>query len=216
MISIKNLEMQFKEELLIKYKDFDFEDGKKYIILGASGSGKSTLLNMISGILSPTSGSVLVDGVNTTELSQKQKDLFRIKNVGYIFQDFKLIDEMTVKDNIDILKLEGVNTNDADSLLDALGMLGKKNKKIKQLSGGEKQRVAIVRALVKKPNIILADEPTGNLNFTIGEKVIEELTEIAKDKILIVVSHDERLVKYFDYVINMSEISSTTLLKEEK
>ena len=95
-------------------------------------------------------------------------------------------------------------------------MLDKKNKKIKQLSGGEKQRVAIVRALVKKPNIILADEPTGNLNFAIGEKVIEELIEISKNKILIVVSHDERLVKYFDYVINMSDISSTSLLKEGK
>lgn len=216
MISIKNLTIQFKEELLIKYNDLNFEDGKKYIILGASGSGKSTLLNMIAGVLSPTSGSVSVDGMNITELTQKQKDLFRIKNIGYIFQDFKLIDEMTVKDNIDILNLEGINTNDADKLLVSLGMLDKKNKKIKQLSGGEKQRVAIVRALVKKPNIILADEPTGNLNFTIGEKVIEELTEIAKDKILIVVSHDERLIKYFDYVINMGEISSSSLLKEEK
>ena len=216
MILIKDLAIQFKEELLIKYNDFNFEDGKKYIILGASGSGKSTLLNMIAGILSPTSGSVSVDGINIIELSQKQKDLFRIKNIGYIFQDFKLIDEMTVKDNIDILNLEGVNTNDEDSLLESLGMLDKKNKKIKQLSGGEKQRVAIVRALVKKPNIILADEPTGNLNFAIGEKVIEELIEISKNKILIVVSHDERLVKYFDYVINMSDISSTSLLKEGK
>ena len=216
MILIKDLAIQFKEELLIKYNDFNFEDGKKYIILGASGSGKSTLLNMIAGILSPTSGSVSVDGINIIELSQNQKDLFRIKNIGYIFQDFKLIDEMTVKDNIDILNLEGVNTNDEDSLLESLGMLDKKNKKIKQLSGGEKQRVAIVRALVKKPNIILADEPTGNLNFAIGEKVIEELIEISKNKILIVVSHDERLVKYFDYVINMSDISSTSLLKEGK
>lgn len=209
MIEIKGLEKKFKNELVIKYKDFKFENDKKYILLGASGCGKSTLLNMISGILSPTRGQIFIDDKEITKLSQHEKDKLRIKNIGYIFQDFKLIEDMTIKDNIEVLRIEGINTSGADELLKKLSMYEKRNKKIKELSGGEKQRVAIVRALVKTPDIILADEPTGNLNFTIGETVIKELTEISKGKTLIVVSHDERLTKYFDVVINMNEMTSS-------
>ena len=111
---------------------------------------------------------------------------------------------MTVMDNINILRLEGVNTSAADEMLKCLEIYDKKNKKVKHLSGGEKQRVAIARAIVKKPYIILADEPTGNLNFEIGEAVIRQLIEISKGKTLIAVTHDERLGKYFDYTIDMN------------
>ena len=204
MIEIKSLEQKFKNELVIKYKDY-----KKYILLGASGCGKSTLLNMISGILSPTRGQIYIDGKETTIQKQQEKDKFRIKKIGYIFQDFKLIEEMSVMDNIEVLRIEGIDTSSAPELLKKLSMYEKRNKKIKELSGGEKQRVAIVRALVKKPDIILADEPTGNLNFSIGETVIKELTEVAQGKTLIVVSHDERLTKYFDVVINMNDMTSS-------
>jgi putative ABC transport system ATP-binding protein len=161
---------------------------------------------MIAGILSPESGEILIDGTDMTKKSQKEKDKFRIKNIGYIFQDFKLIPEMTVIDNINILRLERVDTSRADEILGKLGMLEKKNKKIKHLSGGEKQRVAIARAIVKLPDIILADEPTGNLNFEIGEAVIRELIEISKGKTLIAVTHDERLGKYFDFTVDMNEM----------
>ena len=209
MIEIKGLEKKFKNELVIKYKDYKFEDNKKYILLGASGCGKSTLLNMMSGIISPTRGQIFIDGKEITSESQHAKDTFRIKNIGYIFQDFKLIEEMTVMDNINILRIEGIDTSGATELLKKLSIYNKRNKKIKELSGGEKQRVAIVRALVKNPDIILADEPTGNLNFSIGETVIKELTEVSKAKTLIVVSHDERLTKYFDVVINMNDMTSS-------
>ena len=151
-------------------------------------------------------GEILIDGTDMTKKSQKEKDKFRIKNIGYIFQDFKLIPEMTVIDNINILRLERVDTSRADEILSKLGMLEKKNKKIKHLSGGEKQRVAIARAIVKLPDIILADEPTGNLNFEIGEAVIRELIEISKGKTLIAVTHDERLGKYFDFTVDMNEM----------
>ena len=207
MITVKNLSKKFKNETAIDYKDMEFESGKSYILLGASGCGKSTLLNMIAGILSPEKGEIIIDGVDMTKASQKEKDLFRIKKIGYIFQDFKLIPEMSVIDNINILKLEGVDTSKADAVLKTLDMLERKNKKVKQLSGGQKQRVAIARAIVKSPDIILADEPTGNLNFSIGEAVIKELTEIAKGKTLIAVAHDDRLCKYFDYVIDMNEMT---------
>ena len=207
MIEIKSLSKQFRNETAIDYKDLVFEDGKSYMLLGASGCGKSTLLNMIAGILAPETGEIVINGCDMTKLSQKEKDKFRIQNIGYIFQDFKLISDMTVADNINILKLEHVDTSNMDSILKDLHMFEKKNKKVKHLSGGEKQRVAIARAIVKKPDIILADEPTGNLNFAIGEAVIQQLVEISKGKTLIAVTHDERLGKYFDFIIDMNEMT---------
>ena len=207
MISIKGVSKRFQNEEAIVYKDIDFESGKSYMLLGASGCGKSTLLNMIAGIISPEEGEILIDGDDITRKSQKEKDKFRIKNIGYIFQDFKLIPEMSVIDNIEILKLENVDTSKSDEILKKLGILEKKNKKVRRLSGGEKQRVAIARAIVKMPEIILADEPTGNLNFEIGEEVIKELIEISKGKTLIAVTHDRRLSKYFDVTVDMNEMT---------
>lgn len=207
MINVKNVSKHFKNETAIDYKDITFENGKSYMLLGASGCGKSTLLNMIAGILSPESGEIEIDGVEMSSKSQKEKDKFRIEKIGYIFQDFKLIPEMSVIDNINILRLEGVDTSMADEILDKLEILDKKTKKVKNLSGGERQRVAIARAIVKKPDIILADEPTGNLNFSIGEQVIKQLVEISRGKTLIAVTHDERLSKYFDHVIDMNEMT---------
>lgn len=207
MINIKGVSKHFKNETAIDYHDLIFEDGKSYMLLGASGCGKSTLLNMIAGILSPETGNIEINGKDIVELSQKEKDKFRINKIGYIFQDFKLINDMTVSDNINILKLEKVDTSAMDQVLDTLGILDKKNKKIKHLSGGEKQRVAIARAIVKQPDIILADEPTGNLNYAIGKVVIEQLLEVSKGKTLIAVTHDERLGEYFDYIIDMNEVT---------
>lgn len=207
MIEIRNLTKQFQNETEIDYKDIVFETGKSYMLLGASGCGKSTLLNMIAGILSPTQGEIIIDGKDMLQSSQKERDKFRIQNIGYIFQDFKLINDMTVLDNINILRLEGVDTSDSAKLLQDLGIAEKKNSKVKHLSGGQKQRVAIARALVKNPKIILADEPTGNLNFAIGEQVIKELVKISQGNTLIAVTHDERLSKYFDEVIDMDEMT---------
>ena len=208
MIEIKNLKKLFQNETCIEYDDIVFESGKSYMLLGASGCGKSTLLNIIAGILSPTEGEIIIDGVNMTLKSQKEKDKFRIQKIGYIFQDFKLINDMSVLDNINILRLEGIDTQGASKLLDTLGLGDKRNAKIKHLSGGQKQRVAIARAIVKAPDIILADEPTGNLNFAIGEQVISELASVAKGKTLIAVTHDDRLSKYFDVVIDMNKVTS--------
>ncbi len=207
MIRTTNLSKHFKNETAIDYSDLVFEDDKSYMILGASGCGKSTLLNMIAGILSPDRGSIEIAGEEMSSKPQKEKDKFRINKIGYIFQDFKLIPEMSVIDNINILRLEKVDTSAADEVLDSLGILDKKHKKVKNLSGGERQRVAIARAIVKKPDIILADEPTGNLNFAIGEAVIQQLIDVSKGKTLIAVTHDDRLAKYFDFTINMNEVT---------
>ena len=122
-------------------------------------------------------------------------------------QDFRLLEDMSVQDNIDILRLEGVDVSAAPEILRTLGILSKRYRKVNRLSGGEKQRVAIARALVKQPSIILADEPTGNLNYAIGRKVMEELISAARGKTLICVTHDDRLCDLFDYVIDMNQVA---------
>jgi len=172
MIEIKNLSKKYDEESEIVLEDMKFEDGKSYVILGASGCGKSTLLNMITGVVTATTGEIDIDGVKITDMTQEEKDAYRLKNIGYIFQDFKLIDDMTVMDNLNILNLGNFKGLPIDEVLESVGILNKKKSKIKNLSGGEKQRVAIARALIKKPKIIIGDEPTGNLNFEMEEKLL--------------------------------------------
>lgn len=207
MIRITGLSKEFDEYTAIRYSDCCFETGKSYVLLGASGCGKSTFLNLIAGVISPTAGTVEIDGKNMSALSQRRKDAYRVQSIGYIFQDFRLLEEMSVEDNLNVLKLEKVDLSAMNEVLDKLGILSKKKRKVSRLSGGEKQRVAIARALVKKPDIILADEPTGNLNYAIGRRVMEELISAAKGKTLICVTHDDRLAELFDCVIDMNTLA---------
>lgn len=208
MIKINNLSKKFDEECNIKIKDMEFKDKTSYVLLGPSGCGKSTLLNMITGVITPTTGRVMIDDVEITELSQQEKDAYRLKNVGYIFQDFKLIEDMTVEDNLNLLKIGKVDCLPIDEVLDSVGIKSKRKSKIKHLSGGERQRVAIARALIKQPRIIIADEPTGNLNFENGKKVVELLIEASKkfSNTMIIVTHDDRLVEYFDETLHFEDM----------
>ena len=208
MIQLKNLLMRFRDESQISYTNLTFESGKTYALLGASGCGKSTLLNLIAGVLTPREGSVFIDGWDICAASQKARDAFRIQNIGYIFQDFKLLEDMRVSDNIGILKLENIDISGMDALLERLGILALKSRKVRNLSGGEKQRVCIARALVKRPAILLADEPTGNLNYAIGRSVMEALLDTARGKTLLCVTHDERLCPLFDETIDMNAVAS--------
>lgn len=208
MIKINNLSKKFDEECNIKIKDMEFKDKTSYVLLGPSGCGKSTLLNMITGVITPTTGTILIDDVEITSLTQQEKDAYRLKNVGYIFQDFKLIEDMTVEDNLNLLKIGKVECLSIDEVLDSVGIKNKKKNKIKHLSGGERQRVAIARALIKQPHIIIADEPTGNLNFENGKKVVELLIEASKkfSNTMIIVTHDDRLVQYFDETLHFEDL----------
>lgn len=208
MIKINNLSKKFDEECNIRIKDTAFKDGRSYVLLGPSGCGKSTMLNMITGVITPTTGNVFIDGTEITKLTQQEKDAYRLKNIGYIFQDFKLIDDMTVEDNLNLLKLGDVDCLPIDEVLESVGIKGKRKNKVKHLSGGERQRVAIARALIKQPKIIIADEPTGNLNFENGKKVIELLMKASKkfSNTMIVVTHDDRLVEYFDEALHFEDM----------
>ena len=216
MIKTKDLRMRFSDGSAIRYDDMRFEAGQSYALLGASGCGKTTFLNLLAGILTPTEGSVEIDGQLVSGLGQRQKDAFRIRSIGYIFQDFKLLEDMSVADNIELLRLEGVDTRGMDALLDRLGILRLKRRRVRRLSGGEKQRVAIARALIKKPSLILADEPTGNLNFETGEAVVRQLIENAGGGTLIAVTHDDRLAPRFDHALDMNAIAHFEAGEEAK
>lgn len=214
LVKAVGLEKKF-DDFKIKYKDMQFETGKKYLILGASGCGKSTYLNMVAGLIEPTKGSIIVDDVDITKLGTKASEQYRLNKIGYIYQDFKLLEDLTVEDNIKILNIEKKMPMDIPAVLEEV-KLGNKRKQIcRKLSGGEKQRVAIARALVKKPSILLADEPTGNLNFATGIGIVEALCNV-KDCILIAVTHDTRLTDYFDEVIDFSEIAESISLGDDK
>ena len=189
-------------------KNIEFKAGKSYAILGVSGSGKTTLLNIIAGIVTPNEGKVFVDDIEVTNLTQKEKDNFRLKNIGYIFQDFKLMEEMTVEDNLNLLKIEKIDCIDIDNILEQVGLKNKRKIKVKKLSGGEKQRVAIARSLIKSPKIILADEPTGSLNYEKGIEIMELLDKFHKksNHVMIFVTHDDRMAKFADEVIHFEDI----------
>lgn len=212
MIKINNLSKKFDEECNIKIKNTVFNDKTSYVLLGPSGCGKSTMLNMITGVITPTTGSVLIDDTEISKLTQQEKDAYRLRNIGYIFQDFKLIDDMTVEDNLNLLKLGDVDCLPIDDVLESVRIREKRKNKVKHLSGGERQRVAIARALIKQPKIIIADEPTGNLNFENGKRVVELLMNAGKkfSNTMIVVTHDDRLVKYFDEALHFEDM----LIKE--
>lgn len=215
MIVIENLTKKFNEDTNLHFNNLTFEDGKSYAIVGPSGCGKSTLLNLISGIIKPDNGEIIVTPTQTdkfivSQLNEKQKDKFRFNHIGYVFQDYKLIEEFSVIDNLELLNLNGkkYSEKDFDIILERVQLSHKKKQRVKTLSGGEKQRIAIARALVKKSNIILADEPTESLNEELSHEIVKLLIRLSKEdnKTVIMVTHDNSLTKYFDKTINVSEL----------
>ncbi len=186
------------------------------IIEGPSGSGKTTLLNIIGGLLKPSSGKILVNNKNIIEMNDNEKAYYRNKVIGFVFQSFYLEPNFTVYDNVEVpLIIAGIPKNERRemilSTLDSVGLLDKKDMIAAKLSGGEKQRVSIARAIVNNPKIILADEPTGNLDSKNGDMIMSLLKRISKeDKIVIVITHnDEQAIKYGDkiYRLNDGEIN---------
>jgi putative ABC transport system ATP-binding protein len=189
-----------------------FRKGEFVAVLGKSGSGKTTLLNLISGIDRADSGSILIDGKDLSKFSDKDWTLFRRRNIGFIFQFFNLIPTLTVWENIILpLELNGMLNSSgyarAEQLLSAVGLLDRKATFPDRLSGGEQQRVALARALVHDPQLVLADEPTGNLDEETGKQVLHLLDQLTRQsgKNLVLVTHNPEAAAYADRILYLRE-----------
>ena len=203
----------------------DLHRGEITLLMGPSGSGKSTLLALLSGLLAPDSGQVLArehgKWVDVWRLSPKDREQFRLRNCGFIFQGYNLFPALTARQQLEIVLRwgEGLSGREArkraDEMLHVLGLKGKENKKPAQLSGGEKQRVAIGRALIKRPRYCFADEPTSALDWGSGAVVIDQLQKAAHEyeSTIIVVSHDHRLLEHVDvsYHLDDGRLTETDL-----
>jgi putative ABC transport system ATP-binding protein len=204
----KTFKMGKLEVEALKGIDLQIERGQYISIMGPSGSGKSTLFNMIGGLDKPTSGKVYIDEVDVSQLDAYELAWLRCRKIGYIFQTFNIIQVMTALENVTLpMTFAGMNSDDAVdkgmALLELVGLAERFQHKPFELSGGQQQRVAIARALANDPAIILADEPTGNLDLTTGEEIIALLKELSRERRVTVISatHDIKMLNVSDRVI---------------
>lgn len=223
MVKIENVNKYFnkrKKNQIHVINNTTLEFGKNGLValLGASGSGKTTLLNAIGGLDKVDKGKIFINGVKITRRNYKKVDKIRNLNIGYIFQDYKLIDNLSVYDNIALaLKMIGIKDKKEikkriDYVLETLNMYRYRNRLAGMLSGGERQRVGIARAIVKNPNIIIADEPTGNLDSKNSLEIMNIIKAISKDKLVILVTHEEELAKF--YASRIIEIQDGKVMKD--
>ncbi len=194
--AIKNVSIQFPQNGMV-------------FLLGKSGSGKSTLLNILGGLDKPTAGELLIDNISSRTFTSLDYDIYRNTFVGFIFQEFNIIEELNVKDNIGLaLQLQNIDFNDSDihKALRKVDLEGMEERKSNELSGGQRQRVAIARALVKNPKLILADEPTGALDSQTSTKIFDLLKSLSKDRLIVIASHDHEAAKrYADRIIELKD-----------
>ncbi|MFR2066750.1 ABC transporter ATP-binding protein [Clostridium sp.] len=224
LIEVKNLNKIYgsgeAEVKALKNINLNIEQGEFVAIVGQSGSGKSTLLHLIGGGDISSSGEVIIDGKNIYKLKEKELSILRRRKLGFIFQFFNLIPVLTAQENIEmpvLLDNEKIDKKYMNELLRILGLEERKNNYPSQLSGGQQQRVSIGRALANKPSIILADEPTGNLDSKNSKEVLELLKYCAKkyNQTLILITHDINIAKSADRVITIEdgEITSDEVIK---
>jgi len=212
MITINNMYKKYivGGQELIANNDINvtIEKGEFVAVLGPSGSGKSTLLNILGGMDSPTSGEVIVDGVDIARLSDKERTKYRAMQIGFVFQFYNLIPTLTVQENVSIVKelnKESSKSVDEISLIEEVGLKIHCNKFSNMLSGGEQQRVSVARALAKSPKILLCDEPTGALDSDTGAKILGLLQKFSKemDVTVIIVTHNQAIAQIANRVIKI-------------
>jgi len=218
MISISDLHFQYPNgDFSLSIPSLGIEKNKTAAVIGPSGTGKTTLLNLIAGIMTPNQGVIDVDGIDVGKLNNRDRRRFRITTIGFVFQDFELLDYLSVLDNIlhpfritDALELNQAVKARAGELAEAMGIGDKLKRKPNDLSHGEKQRVAICRALLTQPKLILADEATGNLDPDNKTLILDLLfsTVSEHDATLLSVTHDHELLKRFDCVIDFQEFQT--------
>jgi putative ABC transport system ATP-binding protein len=216
MIKIKNLKRYYKNGIVVvKALDgvsFEIKKGEFIAIMGASGSGKTTMLRILGLIDKPTKGEYTINNLNVVDLPEEERGYYRLTQLGYVFQDYALIDEMSAAENVYTLSLmEGISKKEsistAHEALEKVG-LGDKDKRVPdQLSGGEKQRVAVARAIAKKPKILFADEPCANLDTGTSEQVLEVLNTLNKKfgQTIVMVTHEPWHTKYVSRVIQLKD-----------
>ena len=214
MLKVENLKRYYKtNDVEVRALDgvsFDVEKGEFISIIGASGSGKSTLLHLLGGLDYPTSGKVLIDGTDIYALKDDERTIFRRRNIGFVFQAYNLLPMLNVYENIIIpFGLDGdkVDKKYVDSVIDKLEISDQKYKMPNELSGGQQQRVAIARALVTKPSLILADEPTGNLDSKSSSQVVYLLKKINKElgNTILMITHDDAVAQAAEKTLRIED-----------
>lgn len=220
ILKVQNLwKVYGKDEVKIealKNVTFSLEKGEFVAVVGESGSGKSTLLNCIGALDIPTSGTILMDGQNLFSMKEEERTIFRRRNIGFIFQSFQLVSELNVEQNIIFPLLLDYRKPDlaaVEETLDLLGLTDRRYHLPSQLSGGQQQRVAIGRALITKPKLILADEPTGNLDSKNSQDVIDLLTKASHkyQQTILMITHNKNLTASVDRVLQVSDGELTDL-----
>lgn len=222
MIIIENLyksygQGQAKIEVL-KNIDLDIEKGKIICILGPSGSGKSTLLNIIGGIESIDSGEVHVLGEDLAKMSKKALENYRREKLGFVFQFYNLISDLNVFENIEVGKYLAKNPLDINKLVEDLGIKDQVNKFPNEISGGQAQRTSIARALIKRPEILICDEPTGALDYESAKEVLDLLEKMNQDygSTILIASHNIQISKMCDYILNLHDGKVKSYIKNER
>ena len=183
------------------------EKGKICVLLGPSGSGKSTLLNIIGGIDEADGGNIIIDGAKLEDMKEKQLSLYRRKHLGYVFQMYNLIPNLTVKENIEVGAYLSDSPLDLNELLNTLGLWEHKDKLPNQLSGGQQQRTAIGRAIVKNPDILICDEPTGALDYNTSKEILQLIEKVNKQygNTIIIVTHNDAIKNMADKVVHLHD-----------
>lgn len=205
--SYKRYQMGETEIIANNDINFDIEKGELVIILGSSGAGKSTVLNILGGMDTNDEGNVIVDGVDISNYNAKQLTTYRREDVGFVFQFYNLVSNLTAKENVELASEIVKDARDATATLEDVGLGQRINNFPAQLSGGEQQRVAIARAVAKNPKILLCDEPTGALDYKTGKQVLKILQDMARVKgsTVIIVTHNGALAPIADRVIRMHD-----------
>lgn len=227
-LEIKNIKKHFGEGEsrveVLKGIDIEIEKGEFCVLLGPSGSGKSTLLNIIGGIDAADEGYISINGEKTADMNEKALTLYRRKHLGYIFQMYNLIPNLNIKENIEVGAYLSDKPLDVDDLLKTLGLYEHRHKLPNQLSGGQQQRTAIGRAIVKNPDILLCDEPTGALDYNTSKEILQLIEDVNKKygNTIIMVTHNDaikqmadRVVKLRDGMIRKNYFNETKLTAEE-
>lgn len=210
-VRIRNLQKSYgsgsSRTQVLKHVDLDIEKGKICTILGPSGSGKSTLLNAIGGMDTVDQGQILIEGMDISAMKYAQLTEYRRTYIGYIFQFYNLIPDLTVKENMETTKYLGTDTMDVEELLDILGLREHQFKFPSELSGGQQQRCAIGRALVKKPSLLLCDEPTGTLDSKTSQDILELLERLNKEfgMTMILVTHNADIAGMSDQIVEIRD-----------